>query len=89
MEDILANLRKHFPSLPQNVLTKIYRTHAKRMRLLMINRMPVDIRWMIEARVHLSGESVDSYIPYMSGLGKNIYAQKRRAKQLGVCYKYE
>ena len=84
MEDILANLHKNFPSLPQNALKKIYRMRVERKRMLMINRMPVDIRWIIEARVRLSGESVDSYIPYMPGLGTSIYSKKRRAKQLGV-----
>ena len=85
MEDILANLHKHFPSLPQNALKKIYRMRAQRMRMLMMNHMPVDIRWIIEARVRLSGEIVDSYIPYMPGLGTSIYEKKkRRAKQLGV-----
>ena len=39
----------------------------------MINHMPVDIRWIIEARVRLSGETVDSYIPYMPSLGTKIY----------------
>ena len=87
MEDILANLRKYFPSLPQNALKKIYRMRAERMRMLMINRMPVDIHWIIEARVLLFGETVNSYIPYMPGLGTSIYLKKRRAKQLGVCYK--
>ena len=74
MEDILPNLYRHFPSLPQNALKTIYRMRVKRMRLLMINRMPVDIHWMIEASVCLFGVLVDSYIPYMPGLGKNIYA---------------
>ena len=44
------------------------------MRMLMIHYMFVDIHWMIEARVRLSGESADSYIPYLLGLGKSIYA---------------
>ena len=77
MEDILANLHKHFPSLPQNALKKFYRIRAKRMRMLMINRMPIDIRWIIEARVRLSSELVDSYIPYMPGLGISTYSKKR------------
>ena len=55
----------------------------------MINRMLVDIRQIIEARVRLSGELVDSYIPYMPGLGTSIYSKKRRAKQLGIYYKCE
>ena len=86
MEDILANLRKHFLSLPQNAVKKNYRMRAQRMRMLMMNHMLVDIRWIIEARIRLSGETVDSYIPYMPGLGTSTYAKKRRAKQLGVCY---
>ena len=51
MEDILANLRKHFLSLPQNALKKIYRMHAERMRMLMINRMPVDIENLREGDI--------------------------------------
>ena len=80
MEEIHANLRKHFPSLTENALTKIYRMRVKIMRLLMIHGILVDVRWMIEARVRLSGESVDSYIPSISSLGKSTYARKRRAK---------
>ena len=61
---------------------------AERMRMLMINCMPIDIRWIIEARVRLSGETVGLYIPYMKGLVTSIFTKKRHAKQLGVCYKY-
>ena len=54
----------------------------------MINGIPKDIRWVIEARVRLSGELSDSFISYMPGLGKSTYAKKRRAKKVGaVCYK--
>ena len=77
MEEIQANLCKYFSSLPQNTLTKIYRMRAERMRLLMIHGIHVDVRWMVEVRVRLSGESTDSYISYKPGLEKRIYAQKR------------
>ena len=87
MEETLATLHKYFPALPQNALIKIYKARTERMRILMIHGIPTNIRWIIEARVRLSGESVDSYIPYMLGLGTSTYAKKRRAKQLGVCYK--
>ena len=87
MEDILANLSKYFPSLPPNALKKIYRMRAERMRMLMINHMPADIRWIIEVRVRLYGETVDLYIPYMPSLETSIYSKKRLAKQLGVYYK--
>lgn len=88
MEETLTKLRKHFPSLPQNALMKIYKARIERMRLLMLKNIPHDIRWVIEARVRLAGELSDSFISYMPGLGKSTYAKKRRAKQLGgVCYK--
>ena len=87
MEETLSKLHRHFSSLPQNALMKIYKARVERMRLLMIHGIPNDIRWVIEARVRLTGELSDSFISYMPGLGKSTYAKKRRAKQLGVCYK--
>ena len=85
MDEILANLQKHFPSLPQNAILKIYKSRAERMRLLMSKGIPNDLRWIIEARVRLAGEY--SYVSYMPGFGKSTYSRKRRAKSMGVCYK--
>ncbi|KAK9178565.1 hypothetical protein WN943_027757 [Citrus x changshan-huyou] len=48
--EILAKLHNRFPSLPQNALLTIYKTWSERMRLLMKNNIPVDIRWLIEAK---------------------------------------
>ena len=87
MEETLATLHKYFPALPRNALIKIYKARTERLRILMIHGIPNDIRWVIEARVRLAGESSDSFIPYMPGLGKSTYSKKRRAKQMGVCYK--
>ena len=42
--------------------------------------IPEDIRWMIEAKVRISGESSNSFISYMLGTGKSTFAKKRRAK---------
>jgi hypothetical protein len=42
--------------------------------------IPEDIRWMIEAKVRLSGESSNSFILHMSRIGKSTFAKKRRAK---------
>jgi len=39
-----------------------------------------DIRWMIEAKVLLSGESSNSFISYMPRIGKSTFAKKRHAK---------
>ncbi|KAK9218084.1 hypothetical protein WN943_006718 [Citrus x changshan-huyou] len=52
--EILAKLHKRFPSLPQNDLLRIYKARSERMRLLMRNNIPADIRWLIEAKVRLA-----------------------------------
>ena len=46
-----------------------------------------DIRWLIEAKVRLSGESSNSFISYMPGTGKSTFAKKRHAKRLKVCHR--
>jgi len=50
--------------------------------------IPEDIRWLIEAKVRLSGESSNSFISYMLGTGKSTFAKKRRAKRLKVCHRF-
>eukprot|EP00258_Populus_trichocarpa_P034346 XP_024450365.1 uncharacterized protein LOC112326507 [Populus trichocarpa] len=39
----------------KNAITKIYRARCARLRLLMNHGIPKDIRWLIEAKVRLSG----------------------------------
>jgi hypothetical protein len=46
-----------------------------------------DIRWLIEAKVQLSGESSNSLISYMPRTGKSTFAKKHRAKRLKVCHR--
>ena len=87
MDDILLKLRKYFPSLSQNALTKIYKVRCERLRLLMHKDIPEDIRWIIETKVRLAGESSNSFTSYMPGLGKSSYSKRRRAKRLQVCHK--
>jgi len=41
--------------------------------------IPEDIRWLIEAKVRLSGESSNSFISYMPGTGKSTFAKKCRS----------
>ena len=41
--------------------------------------IPEDIRWLIEAKVRLSGESSNSFISHMPGTGKSTFAKKCRA----------
>ena len=77
MEEIQHKLHKHFHSLPQNALKKKYKTHCERLRLLMINRIPTDIRWLIKAKVQLAGEFSDPFTSYMFGFGKSTFAKKR------------
>ena len=57
------------------------------MRLIIIKCIPNDIRWIIETWVRLAGESSDSFISYMSSLGRSTCANKRKAKRLDVSYK--
>ena len=49
----------------------------------MINDIPSDIHWLIEAKVRLLGEFSDPFASFMSGFGKSTFAKKMRAKRLG------
>jgi hypothetical protein len=49
--------------------------------------IPEDIRWLIEVKVRLSGESSNTFISYMPGRGKSTFAKKCRAKRLKVCHR--
>jgi len=42
--------------------------------------IPEGIRWLIDAKVRLSGESSNSFILYIPGIGKSTFAKKRHAK---------
>jgi glycosylphosphatidylinositol transamidase (GPIT) subunit GPI8 len=86
MDTTLEKLKKYFPTLPQNAITKIYHTRCERLRSLMNHGIPEDIRWLIEAKVRLSSESSNTFISYMSRTGKSNFAKKRRAKRLKVCH---
>jgi len=46
-----------------------------------------DIRWLLEAKVWLSGESSNSFISYIPGIGKSTFAKKRCAKRLKVYHR--
>ena len=87
MDTILEKLKKYFPALPQNAITKIYRARCAKLRLLINHGIPEEIRWLIEAKVRLSGESSNSFISHMPGTGKSTFAKKRRAKRLKVCHR--
>ena len=65
----------------------IYEARFERLRMLMHKGIPMELRWLIEAKVRLAGEFSDSFIAYMPGLGKSKFAKKRRAKRLHACYK--
>jgi hypothetical protein len=87
MDTALEKLKKYFPTLPPNTIAKIYRVRCERLKLLMNHGIPQDIRWLIEAKVRLLGESSNSFISYMLGTGKSTFAKKRRAKRLKVCHR--
>ena len=83
MEEIQHKPHKHFPSLPQNALKKIDKSRCEWLRLLMINSIPSNIRWLIEVKVRLTGEFSDPFISFMPSFGKSTFAKKMRAKWLG------
>ena len=83
MEEIQHNLHKYFPSLPQNAFRKIYKARCEGLCLLMINGIPSDIHWSIEAKDRLAGEFSNPFVSYMLGFGKSTFAKKRRVKRLG------
>jgi hypothetical protein len=86
MDTTLEKLKKYFPVLPPNAIAKIYHARCERLRLLMNHGISEDIRWLIESKVRLSGESFNSFISYMPGTSKSTFAKKRRVKRLKVCH---
>jgi hypothetical protein len=88
MDTTLEKLKKYFPALPPNTIVKIYRARCERLRLLMNHGIPEDIRWLIKAKVRLSGESSNSFISYKPGTSKSTFAKKRHAKRLKVCHQF-
>ncbi|KAL6514825.1 hypothetical protein OROGR_020404 [Orobanche gracilis] len=87
MEKALKNIEKQFPYLSKNAILRIYGARAEQMRLFMLHDIPHDIRFTIEAKVRIAGESFDLPTRFLPGLGKSSYAKKRRAKKMYVCYK--
>jgi len=51
IDTTLEKLKKYFPALPQNAITKIYRARCAKLRLLMNHGIPEDIHWLIKAKV--------------------------------------
>ena len=82
----LSKIRKYYPSLPMNYLKKIYDGRCERLKVLMRNSVPEDVRWLIEAKVRLAGETSPSF-KHFPGLGKSSFAKKRRAKRVNGCHK--
>ena len=87
MEETLVKLRNRFPTLPKEILRKIYACRLERMRVFTHLGFPEDVRWIIEAKVRLAGEIHESFVRSMSGMGRSSYSKKRRAKRMGVCHK--
>ncbi|KAL6583999.1 hypothetical protein OROMI_003288 [Orobanche minor] len=87
MEKALKNIEKQFPFLSNKVILKIYKTRLERMRLLMNNGIPFDVRFIIEVKVRMEGEFTEPPTRFLPGLGKSSYAKKQRAKKMAVCYK--
>ena len=85
MEEFLTNLKNRIPTLPKDVLRKIYRCRLERMKTFTRLGLPEDVCWIIEAKVRLIGEIHESFIKPMPGMGKSSYSKKRGAKRMQVC----
>ena len=87
MEESLAKLKNRFPTLPKDVLRKIYSCRLERMKTFKHLGLPEDVRWIIEAKVRIACEIPKSLIEPMPGMGRSSYSKKRRAKRMNVCHK--
>ena len=54
------------------------------MCLLMKNNIFIDICWLIETKVRLTGELPFKFVGYMPSYGKGNYARKRRVELLPI-----
>ena len=88
MEETLVRLRNIFATLPKGMVRKIYDCRLKRMKVFMHLGLSEDMRWIIEVKVRLAGEIHESFVRFMSGMGRSSYSKKRRAKRMGICHKY-
>ncbi|KAL6579219.1 hypothetical protein OROMI_009435 [Orobanche minor] len=87
MGKTFKNIENQFPYLSKKEILKIYKCRAEQMRLFMRYNIPHDIRFIIEARVRITGESSETPTRFLSGLGKRSYAKKQRANKMAICYK--
>ena len=87
MEESVAKLKNRFPTLPKDVLRKIYSCRLERMKTFKRLGFPEDVRWIIEAKVRLAGEISNSFIKPLPGTGRSSYSKERRAKRMHVCRK--
>ena len=76
MNTILVKLHMQFPSLPRNAILIIYKVQFERIHLLVNNNTPVNLRWLIEAKVRLVRELPPKFIAYMPCCRKRNYARK-------------
>ena len=50
MDIQLSKIHKYHPSLPMNDLKKNYVARCEKVKLLMCNNIPEDIRWLIQEK---------------------------------------
>ena len=75
MEEFLAKHRNRFPTLPKDVLKKIYSFRLERMKTFKHLKFSKDIHWIIEAKVRLAGELKESFVKHMSIM--EVFTPKR------------
>ena len=88
MDEIIVRLRNIFPTLPEDMLRKIYDCRLKRMKVFTRLRLLKDVHWIIKANVRLASEIHEFFVRFMLRMGRSSYHKKRRAKRMKVCHKY-
>ena len=80
MQESLAILRIRFHALPKDMFRKIYSCQLKRMKAFKHLKLLENIHWIIEVKVCLTGEFIESFVKHMPGMEISFYSKKRRAK---------
>jgi len=69
--------------MPRDVLKLNYRYHLERSRFFIKSGLPMDTQEIIEARVHLIGELLNSFVKHLLGIGKKFLFKEANGKKNG------
>ena len=87
IKESLTELRIRFLTILKDVLRKINNFQLKRMKTFKHLKFLKDIRWIIEVKIHLTGEFNESFVKHMPRMGRNSYSKTKRTKRMEVYHK--